>query len=640
MSSKRDKVGRNDLCPCGSTKKFKKCCIDKEKVSNGGIVNLPNIYQLIILKYFSEGHFDVLEELENYRDLVFDTLPDLNKSPIEVVRDYLGVCEDLLSSIAAKYSTYELLFWSRRLAPKNIFDVAESSVVLYREIQTLCIYKHGKNINDIFKDKSSSMLPLSMLSYSSMEYLELLENLKSKKLESRISDVISDVIRLEILSYLYLRATQLYRIGNKGGSILINKHRKRINEFTNEEISYLIDLYDKRLIHTNVFSFIGAYVDVSTLNHEQLFFCPHFMLNVDHKFEAKLFNPKTEAYKDIFPKGNETVEIKANYIVGGINVLQVYNFLKLFEEEFKLHYSFSVKAFVMFLAYLGNKLISDFAISYNAQFSILNRAYKISDFDLESFEIEFQRFYPELHEYMFEAEPTESINITPVLQRFLLLTSNKSILDLWTRGPKYFLYQISENFLVIDYSGLAHIVAFVLKEITSVDGEIGNRRAFHFEDMIAEEVGKEFGSDSIWVKSNEVRSGKNKKEIDASFVVEDILFLIEAKAVNVSFGFDKGDKKALDYRISKMKSALKESNEKAEFLIKYQSTIQPPLPKRIKFICPLVVSSNHEYIWSLSEELFISEIDELPRIITVEDLKKIKSINLEIVRKRNWVVKI
>lgn len=27
-----DKIGRNDLCPCGSGKKYKKCCIDKEKL--------------------------------------------------------------------------------------------------------------------------------------------------------------------------------------------------------------------------------------------------------------------------------------------------------------------------------------------------------------------------------------------------------------------------------------------------------------------------------------------------------------------------------------------------------------------------------------------------------------------------------
>ncbi|MBD9124484.1 MAG: SEC-C metal-binding domain-containing protein [Eisenbergiella sp.] len=29
MPSKKLKTGRNDLCPCGSGKKFKKCCLGK-----------------------------------------------------------------------------------------------------------------------------------------------------------------------------------------------------------------------------------------------------------------------------------------------------------------------------------------------------------------------------------------------------------------------------------------------------------------------------------------------------------------------------------------------------------------------------------------------------------------------------------
>lgn len=28
---KKEKVGRNDLCPCGSGKKYKKCCLGKEE---------------------------------------------------------------------------------------------------------------------------------------------------------------------------------------------------------------------------------------------------------------------------------------------------------------------------------------------------------------------------------------------------------------------------------------------------------------------------------------------------------------------------------------------------------------------------------------------------------------------------------
>jgi len=33
------KVGRNDLCPCGSGKKYKNCCIDVDKVTAEDILN-------------------------------------------------------------------------------------------------------------------------------------------------------------------------------------------------------------------------------------------------------------------------------------------------------------------------------------------------------------------------------------------------------------------------------------------------------------------------------------------------------------------------------------------------------------------------------------------------------------------------
>ena len=28
------KIGRNDLCPCGSEKKYKKCCLEKDEKDN------------------------------------------------------------------------------------------------------------------------------------------------------------------------------------------------------------------------------------------------------------------------------------------------------------------------------------------------------------------------------------------------------------------------------------------------------------------------------------------------------------------------------------------------------------------------------------------------------------------------------
>ena len=39
-------VGRNDLCPCGSGKKYKKCCMKKEKVVEIGQLKLNRFFQL------------------------------------------------------------------------------------------------------------------------------------------------------------------------------------------------------------------------------------------------------------------------------------------------------------------------------------------------------------------------------------------------------------------------------------------------------------------------------------------------------------------------------------------------------------------------------------------------------------------
>ena len=37
-------VGRNDLCPCGSGKKYKKCCMKKEKVVEIGQLKVESFF--------------------------------------------------------------------------------------------------------------------------------------------------------------------------------------------------------------------------------------------------------------------------------------------------------------------------------------------------------------------------------------------------------------------------------------------------------------------------------------------------------------------------------------------------------------------------------------------------------------------
>lgn len=634
------KTGRNELCPCGSGKKYKKCCLNSNNVMNSELNSLSlNFYQLIILKYFSEEHFNIDLELYRLESEIFDSLPDLNKSNVEILKNYLSCCELLIKEIASKNTTYEMIFWSRRLGPKNIFNTSELSVMLYRDIQSLCIYKYGKEDENLYIDVEKGVFPRSLEKYVNMKYFDFLNEIKEERLPTNISNVISDVIRIEILSFLFLRCTQDYRIANKGGKITIDKSSKKIISTIDEDLSFLINLYDDRLSCSNIFSMTGAYIKAIEIQKNEPYFCPHFQLNVNHKVRVNLFKFNNESYKTEL-QSNDEVKADVNYLLIPLNLNNIYNYLQLFAEEFEEYYSFSLKDFIVFLGYLGYKVLIDISTSIGAQVNILNRAYTISYYDLKFLVEDFERIYPELYKIIFKEEIIRNCNIESILSRFLLNSNNKEDLDLWTRGPKRFLYQLSSNHIVIDYTGLIEIISYIVKEITSTDGEIGNRRATYFEDMLVKEIENVFGHDKTWICRKEINSLTEKKEIDASFIIDDILIIVEAKAVNSSFGYDKGDKISLEFRTNKMKGALRESNEKAEFIKKYKETLSVKIPANIHFICPIVISSMPEYIWDTKDELFISKEMRLPRILTIKDLITFKSLNPSIIRNNNWILRI
>ncbi|MGO4904231.1 YecA family protein [Flavobacterium sp. W20_MBD1_R3] len=631
------KTGRNDKCPCGSEKKYKNCCLKKSSKTEVTKAIFPSVYQLITYKFFEEGHIDIDKELNKYENEIFNSISDLTKSSSDILKDYINYTEKLIKKIASEHSTYELLFWSRRLGPKNIFDIAELSVMLYREVQSLSFYKYGISEENIIIDETFSVFPKSIEAYNKLEYTVILEKLRNENLPESIYTVISDVIRIEILSFIYIKGTQSYRIANKGCEIVFDDINKLILPKINKDIGFLIDMYDERLSNTNLFSRTGSYL-ANTLNKENPYFCPLFQLNVDHKEKTKIINFKNEAYLKIFTKEDNIINIETNYLFGALNIDNIYNFLKLFEEEFYEYYSFSVIDFILFLGYLGQKIIIDSSQSLDSQCQILNRAYIIAKFNITTFSEDFDKTYPNLHKMIFKTEIDHKIDTIKILKRFLLEKDNKNDIDLWTRGPKRFLYQLSNDFMVVDYTGLTDIISFVVKEITSVDGDVGNRRAIYFEDSLNSEIESVYSKEKMWVCRNEITSGKLKKEIDASLIIGDVLFLIEAKAVNVSFGFDKGDKLAVTYRTNKMKSALKEINEKAEFIHKNKKNLNPKLPEGIRYLCPIVVSSNPEYIWSLEEELFISKELKFPRIMVIPDIAKLKGLDLTELKKKKWLI--
>lgn len=113
MSQFNTKIGRNDPCPCGSGKKYKKCCLqkdEKEKIMQ----QKSKVFQILSDKYFSvQDYFDnfgysvsyldnFLLELLNITGETLDLLHEIERERINCIlgevlyesKDFLDNCKE------------------------------------------------------------------------------------------------------------------------------------------------------------------------------------------------------------------------------------------------------------------------------------------------------------------------------------------------------------------------------------------------------------------------------------------------------------------------------------------------------------------------------------------------------------------
>ena len=93
QSSDKQKTGRNDPCPCGSGKKFKKCCMDKDMYDPDNIKNLYFNQYKIRLKNNQD-----IEKLRKVGKLVVDTLDMVEK------KLYAGMKTEKINDLVHEYT--------------------------------------------------------------------------------------------------------------------------------------------------------------------------------------------------------------------------------------------------------------------------------------------------------------------------------------------------------------------------------------------------------------------------------------------------------------------------------------------------------------------------------------------------------
>lgn len=622
------KIGRNDPCPCGSGMKYKNCCLGKN-IENNRILLPYDIGSLWNLRFIKEKFIDYREIVKKYKDKIFNNtknrlniniIDDIDKSE-NFLHAYLNEVEKEMKKTIEKYTLYELFFWTHRIPPLNVFSVEqEMTIRLYREVLVNAIIKYGEMGDNFYFNTSNSALP---------DYIKDTNPLDDQaEFNEEIKQVLLDSYILEILAMFFVYCTQRIRTVNKGG-VLVNNNDFGFDAVVDEKTGYLINLFDERLKYNELLSTSGSYVEFmkSEIKNSDMPVVL-FVANVDHRYKVPIFNRKQVIY-----------EIKSNYIPLPFLLRDYFEFVELFDDKFIEEYDFTTQEFRSFLYYLLRYELFRFITDTKIQISLLQRCYLLTTFD---------RLYNGIIDIATE------INLFDQRIKCLKSSYKKIIkfmtypkevprnINLWTRGPRKIFIPINKDYLIMDFTGFFHLFDTLLRPIAKMSGKIGNIKSENFEKKTQDSIKEDFGDDKYWIGSEKLKFKKGNEriigDIDASFILNQFLFIIECKSINVSFGFLKGDKQALNFRKGKLMESLNQIDSLAKIIANNHNDLNIRLPDRVKYIVPLVVTPFPEYIWELSDNLFLSK--DLPRIITIKELKEIKKLNIILIKNKPFIKKL
>lgn len=559
--------------------------------------------------------------IEIYNILNSNLTEDMKKNEPFYLKTLMGKLEIIIEEKVKEHSLYELLFWSRRIRPVNVFDVSNETIILYRNLTQLIFAKYCKGDGGMFKFNGMA-LPNSMKNFNLKRLFNLiLHDFKPTTQETLSFRKIGELFKLcydiEFMSYYYVYLMQRYRICSKGGYI-VHHPTMGIDCVIDPEKGFLIDLYDKRASQSNLLVGAGGFASLDFNKNS-------FNSSDDLTLMFLLFqeNLKNEDARDLLriviegspQKEYELIEMEfiSNYLPHPINLEDYYEYARIYSKEFFEYYGFSIEELLFFLSRISQENIVGFIEDTNRFVHMLQRGYMLykRDIMLESY-----------IESISQIEMIKDISIPVDLEAsfnhmfsFLTYKPEDSFqITLQTFGPRKIFYPIDNEIGIVDHTGIVELLSYILDPISKKKDVKGGL----FEDIIIKIIESKFGEDSIWIKKRKLKVGKRTREIDVSFVYKDVLIILECKAVNLSWGFFNGDTEAIEFRNMKNMKAIDQADTTLTFIEDNIDNLNIPVPQEIEFVASLLVSPHPEYIWSVDENLFIDS--NTPRILAAKEL--------------------
>jgi hypothetical protein len=457
--------------------------------------------------------------------------------------------EEAIADVAKRRSR---LYWqhlSRRIPPVPLEGSSPWTVTLFRAVLQLAILKHGLDPveADDMTGEDGYLVPRE-ITY----------------------DDYRGIYDLEYLSLELNHAVTSYRRVGKGAVIRARTATTYTTE-ANRASERLMSLLDKRTSrYQDIFSEYGSSLDTSVASltdaEERYGFIPYPALNA----EQQAFSEELSRVFGFALDGDGASPGTTNYLPRALAVQPLLDLLGLYDDQLHELCGASAEQIIGVLwAVATQQLISiRHSPSYGMQY--VQRAYAVFTRDeglenaIEELAALYRLFVKDRHGSLpDEAEAQQDVET--VLAALSWKDDEFSEISLWDRAPHKVVLNYGEVGLW-DFSAIPLFLRGLLAQVAFLSGEIGNVKSANFEAEAIALIGATEGVTPWESQKVLVAPDGSKREIDASFIAEDTLYVIECKAFSAHPRIDRGDFAALKARWETLRAYVDQARTLATFL--------------------------------------------------------------------------
>jgi len=646
------KIGRNDPCPCGSGKKYKKCCLLKEDIgesipkfilADAASLRMNYLLSKIDRSKFMRAYKGPAVAIEKSVVATIPYSPSKNESE-QALLLWKQKLEEEIKRLCSNHSKYYWLFLSRRIFPETTepYD-RPTTPYLHRATFNLAVLKYGKSNQAeefVAVPSSSDMRPYisteepysgETVDIDKADAIEIQNSAEFK--EARRPAIIprqitqEDAINIYQIEYLtldYYRITAQLRRFWKGGKLRVQKGRFAGVDLP-KKVEDLVALYDHRQEkYYELLSSFGSITSLETVKDKEkldelMLFVP--IPNIE-KQEVPVVFPGEEFFEGrvkgpVFTKDNPT-----NFVIAPVSIRPFYKKMCMFRQAIKDMLGISPEEFTAFLIAVGRHHESHWLLNIYSRYHFFQKGYTIMPYR-EDFQRYLEEIYIDMHKRFFGDITAEqaSLSCNGMLNWMTYKDEDFERISLWDRtGAKLFLRV--PGGLLTDHSAVPALLGSIFSELSthaSIDGKVGQLRGDDFEDEVEKYLKLNIADFRPWICHRKLQflSGV-QRDIDVSFLFGRMLFVIECKAFSVPPAFDRGEPGALQTRKRKIDDALNQVDTLCQLLSKGRRGKNFEIPDTVTHIISIAASPFPEYIDTRSDQYFLTP--SIPRVCTPEEI--------------------